>query len=192
MLATVRTRLTYANLMATFAVFIALGGSSYAALTITGKNVKDNSLTTKDIKNKSLLKKDFKSGQLPAGARGATGQSGASGANGRDGSAGTARAYGLVSGAGVLDPAVRKNATVTKTSTGLYCIKLDPSIDDSTTAASATLAFGSGVDAKLRSIDKHSAGTCDLEPHAVAVQTFTYSDTGVTTSVDEPFFFLVP
>ena len=34
-------RLTYSNVMATIAVFIALGGSSYAAVKITGKNVKD-------------------------------------------------------------------------------------------------------------------------------------------------------
>ena len=31
-----RQRLTYANVMSTLAVFIALGGSSYAALTISG------------------------------------------------------------------------------------------------------------------------------------------------------------
>ena len=35
----IRKRLTYANVMATLAVFIALGGSSYAALTITGRDV---------------------------------------------------------------------------------------------------------------------------------------------------------
>jgi hypothetical protein len=196
MLASLRSRLTYANLMATFAVFIALGGSSYAAITITGKNVKNSSLTgkdikdsslkTSDVKNRSLLAKDFKSGQLVAGAPGPAGT------NGANGSAGTARAYGNVSGAGVLDPTVRKNATVTRTSAGIYCIKLDPSIDASTTAASATLAFASGVDAKVRSIPKNQAGTCDVEPNAVAIQTFTYNDTGVSANADEPFFFLVP
>ena len=33
-----RQRLTYANVMSTLAVFIALGGSSYAALTISGSD----------------------------------------------------------------------------------------------------------------------------------------------------------
>ena len=37
MLSAVRARLTYANVMATAAVFIALGGSSYAALKVTGR-----------------------------------------------------------------------------------------------------------------------------------------------------------
>ena len=49
-----RKRLTYANVMATLAVFIALGGSSYAALTITGRDVANNSLTYKDLKRNTL------------------------------------------------------------------------------------------------------------------------------------------
>jgi hypothetical protein len=59
-----RSRLTYANLMATVAVFIALGGSSYAAITVTGKNVKDSSLTGKDVKNSSLTGSDVKNSSL--------------------------------------------------------------------------------------------------------------------------------
>ena len=47
-------RLSYANVMATLAVFIALGGSGYAALTITGRDVKDGSLTYRDVKRNSL------------------------------------------------------------------------------------------------------------------------------------------
>jgi hypothetical protein len=35
----VSRHLTYANVMATIAVFVALGGSSYAALRITGHDV---------------------------------------------------------------------------------------------------------------------------------------------------------
>jgi hypothetical protein len=54
MLNRLRSRLTYANVMATIAVFIALGGSSYAALTITGRDVKDASLTGKDLKRNTL------------------------------------------------------------------------------------------------------------------------------------------
>jgi hypothetical protein len=54
MLRRVRRHLTYANVMATIAVFIALGGSSYAALKITGRNVKNNSLTYRDLKRNTL------------------------------------------------------------------------------------------------------------------------------------------
>lgn len=50
----IRSKLTYANVMSTVAVFIALGGSSYAALTITSRDVKNNSLTYRDLKRNTL------------------------------------------------------------------------------------------------------------------------------------------
>lgn len=86
--------ISYANVVATLALFIALGGSSYAAIVITGKNVKDNSLTTKDIKNRSLLKKDFKAGQLPRGPSGLQGSSGPKGDAGPQGGPGPQGAKG--------------------------------------------------------------------------------------------------
>ena len=49
-----RPRLTYANVMSTLAVFIALGGSSYAAMSITGRDVRDGSLTARDLHRNSL------------------------------------------------------------------------------------------------------------------------------------------
>jgi hypothetical protein len=49
-----RRRLTYANVMGTLAVFIALGGSSYAALTVTGRNVKNGSLSFRDLRRDTL------------------------------------------------------------------------------------------------------------------------------------------
>ena len=55
MLASIGSRLTYANVMATIAVFIALGGVAWAAATINGKDVVDESLTGRDIKNHSRV-----------------------------------------------------------------------------------------------------------------------------------------
>jgi hypothetical protein len=49
-----RRHFTYANVMATVAVFIALGGSSYAALSLTGRDVKDGSLTYRELKRNTL------------------------------------------------------------------------------------------------------------------------------------------
>lgn len=73
-------RLTFANTVAAIALFVSLGGTGYAALTITGKDVTNGSLTGTDIRNNSvrsvdvkdgtLLAKDFKPGQLPAGGQG--------------------------------------------------------------------------------------------------------------------------
>ena len=85
MFAKLRLRLTYANVMATIAVFVALGGSSYAAIKVTGKDIKNSSLGTGDVKNGSLLAGDFKSGQIPAGPQGPTGQRGLPGPQGAKG-----------------------------------------------------------------------------------------------------------
>jgi hypothetical protein len=49
-----RRHLSYANVMATVAVFIALGGSSYAALSITSADVRNGSLTKRDLKKNTL------------------------------------------------------------------------------------------------------------------------------------------
>lgn len=89
-----RSRVTFANVISLLALFVALGGSSYAALSMTGKDVKNGSLTGKDLKNNSvtgadvkalgtgdvqdgsLLATDFKSGQLPQGPKGDPGPPG--------------------------------------------------------------------------------------------------------------------
>src|SRR4051812_28830645 len=49
-----RARLTYANGMATLAVFIALGGSSYAALTINGAAIKNRTITGTKLRPNTL------------------------------------------------------------------------------------------------------------------------------------------
>lgn len=48
MIRKLRSRLTYANVLATIAIFVALGGSAYA-LSITGDEVVDGSLSDADI-----------------------------------------------------------------------------------------------------------------------------------------------
>jgi hypothetical protein len=50
----VRRNLTYANATATLAVFIALGGTSYAALQLTGRDIRDGSLTGRDLRRETL------------------------------------------------------------------------------------------------------------------------------------------
>ena len=64
MLRALRGQLTYANVMATIAVFVALGGTTYAAATITGRDVKDASLTGKDIRRNSLTGKQIAESRL--------------------------------------------------------------------------------------------------------------------------------
>jgi hypothetical protein len=54
----------YANVTATLALVVALGGTSYAVTQVTGKDVKNGSLSGKDIKKKSVPLDRLK-GSLP-------------------------------------------------------------------------------------------------------------------------------
>ena len=56
---TIRSKLTYANVMATVAVFIALGGTAYAAT-----QLKKNSVGTKQIKNQAVTAAKIKNGAI--------------------------------------------------------------------------------------------------------------------------------
>ena len=69
---------SYANVTATLALVVALGGTSYAAIKLPR-----NSVSSVQVKDRSLLKKDFKTGQLPAGKKGASGPQGPAGSPGR-------------------------------------------------------------------------------------------------------------
>jgi hypothetical protein len=85
-----RRHLTYANVMATAAVFLALGGVSYAAVAIPKNSVgnpqlRANAVTTGKIKNGTLLAADFEPGELPRGATGAPGTAGVTGLQGPQG-----------------------------------------------------------------------------------------------------------
>lgn len=54
-----RSRLTYANVMATLAMLVALGGTGYAAATIGSKQIINNSVKSIDVKNNTLGLADF-------------------------------------------------------------------------------------------------------------------------------------
>jgi hypothetical protein len=123
MWARVRPRLTYANVLASLALFIALGGSSYAALQIPKasvgtKQLKRNAVTSPKVKPGSLLVSDFRASQRsqlrgpagPEGPRGATGPEGLHGPRGATGPEGPEGPRGATGPAG--PPASRQWAEV--------------------------------------------------------------------------------
>jgi hypothetical protein len=62
---TIRKRLTYANVVATLALFLALGlGGAYAASKITSKDLAKGAVKSKAIKDKTIVGKDVKDGKL--------------------------------------------------------------------------------------------------------------------------------
>lgn len=93
----IRRRLTFANVVSCIALFVALGGASYAAVTlpknsvgskqikknaVTAAKIKKNSVNSSKVKNHSLKAVDFKPGQLPEGPQGKEGPEGPQGPSG--------------------------------------------------------------------------------------------------------------
>lgn len=81
-------RFSYANVMATLAVFVALGGAAYAAVVLPRNSVKAKQIAANAVKrpevaagavagpevvNGSLVAEDFAPGELPAGEQGPPG-----------------------------------------------------------------------------------------------------------------------
>jgi hypothetical protein len=109
-------QLSYSNVMATVAVFVALGGSAYAATTITGHDIQDGSvsgrdikpgsLQSSDIKDGTLRRRDFLPGVLPSGLSAPLGQTeGGAGATGPIGPQGERGVAGPAGADGARGPA---------------------------------------------------------------------------------------
>jgi hypothetical protein len=60
MLARLRAHLTYANVVATLALFLALGGASYAAIRVGSGSIVNNSVRTQDLRNNDIRGKDIR------------------------------------------------------------------------------------------------------------------------------------
>jgi hypothetical protein len=91
------------NVVAYLALFVALGGSSYAAVQLSPGSVRSralakgavtksklakNSVTSASVVNGSLTAKDFKAGEILNGLKGSNGEDGAEGPGGSDGNHG--------------------------------------------------------------------------------------------------------
>jgi hypothetical protein len=122
-----RSKLSYANVVATIALFVALGGSSYAAVALSKNSVKSkhigkgqvkradigrNAVNSGKVKNFSLLAADFKSGQLPAGPKGDPGEPG------------LARIAVGILGTGTIYRGSLEGGSVRRASTGQFCFDL--------------------------------------------------------------------
>ncbi len=87
-----RRRPSPALVVASLALLVALGGTSFAAVKLSiprgsvgTLQLKDGAVTSAKVKNHTLLRADFASGQIPTGPRGEIGPIGHAGANGVNG-----------------------------------------------------------------------------------------------------------
>jgi Collagen triple helix repeat (20 copies) len=99
----------HTTVVAYLALFAALGGSAYAAVTVTGKNIKDGTVSGRDVKNRSLGKAELSPSavssllgdrgpagpQGPAGPKGPQGEPGLPGAPGETGPQGPSGLTGI-------------------------------------------------------------------------------------------------
>ena len=63
-----RRHVSYANVTASIALFIALGGTSYAVLRVDSRDIVDNSLRSNDIRNHTLRGTDLRRNSVGGGA----------------------------------------------------------------------------------------------------------------------------
>lgn len=166
MLSKLLSSLSYANVIATVALFIALGGTSYAAIKVTGKNVKDSSLTTRDVKDRSLLARDFKAGQLPQGAQGPAGPQGAQGPAAPQGPAGEKGDRGDTGPAGPASDRLLDEYTSVGTQNGYV-------LSSPAHGAGATRTFTLAAPARIR-----------VERDVSVSRTCTQSNVNLTPTVD--------
>src|SRR5689334_23168094 len=102
----IRRHVTYANVVASLALFLALGGVGYAAMKLP-----KNSVGTKQLKNGAVTGNKIAGAtkkQLMGSSGADVGPAGPQGPPGPQGEPGSARAYARVSGTGELDPAHSK------------------------------------------------------------------------------------
>ena len=115
----IRPRLTFANVTSLLALFVALGGTSYAVVALPKNSVKarqvaSGAIRSAEIKNRSVKARDLARGVLRAGPPGVAGPAGPAGARGPDGAPGRdgVSGYEIVSAESGLSSA-DKGVTVT-------------------------------------------------------------------------------
>jgi hypothetical protein len=148
MLRLCRTRLSSAHVISLIALFVALGGTGYAAISmpknsVGSKQIRTGAVRSSDVRDGALLAQDFRAGQLPVGAQGAQGpqgpqgEQGVQGLQGEQGVPGTADAYARVQPNGTLTPTNGPGGSgpdmsegieasmINHNATGQYCFNLD-------------------------------------------------------------------
>jgi hypothetical protein len=125
--------------VAYLALFAALGGSAYAAVTVTGAQIKNGTVTGKDVKNRSLGVGELNASALGslAGERGPAGPQGEPGKQGPIGPTGTTGQQGPQgpSGVGGLEYRVSSGKSVAKGQT----------VGDQVNCTSGKSVLGGGV-----------------------------------------------
>jgi hypothetical protein len=163
-------KLTYANVMATVAVFIALGGAGYAAIKLPKNSVGSRQLKRGAVTPAKLSRASKRTLTGPAGPSGATGPQGPKGDQGGPGTPGnpgvpTTGLWARIRESGSLEAGsgVKK---AEKTSTGHYRVEFDRDVSDCNPLGAMTFSPGEII------VENVFAG-----PDEVLVETFSSTGT---------------
>jgi hypothetical protein len=145
-----RRHLTYANVAATLALFLALGGAAYAATQLPKNSVGTNQLRREAVTAAKIAKKtrnQLRGNRGPAGRQGAqgkTGKEGAKGATGARGAQGNTGAPGA-DGTGPAYEAVAKPAAPTAIGTNTQVVGLTLAQGQYATSANVVVQSAAGA-----------------------------------------------
>ena len=120
----IRRRLTYANVIATVALFLALNVGAYAALKLPPNSVGPAQLKNKAVTPKKVSPAAIKLFTGKKGEKGSQGAQGLPGPAGAQGPGGTAVAFAAVTAAGTTIASRAKSvddANITHPASGVYC-----------------------------------------------------------------------
>jgi hypothetical protein len=149
-----RRHLTYANVAASLALFLALGGAAYAATQLPKNSVGTNQIRKEAVTAAKIAKKtrqQLQGQRGPAGQQGPqgkTGKTGAKGATGARGAQGNTGAPGA-DGTGPAFEAAAKPAIPTAIGTGTQVVGLSLAPGQYSTSANVVVKAGAGAEATV-------------------------------------------
>lgn len=194
-----RQMLSYANVMATLAFFLALTGGAYAVAKLPRNSVGPKQLKRAAVTNTKVKKGSLNADRLSNRARTSLkGNVGPKGDTGAPSAPGLVRAYAHVLSSGQIDPARASKGFVSGRTTPTYfCLKLDPSIDASTATPIVSNEWPNGFvfsgSVAIGIAQPFMGGICD-QGNEIGVATASWQ-TGAADSYGigpYPFFIAVP
>jgi hypothetical protein len=119
----IKVSLTFSNVVAVIALFLALGGSVYAAGKLNGKTIKRNSVPGNRLKADSVTGRQINEGTLSAVPNATNAANAVNATNAMSAASAQPVAFAHVSEDGTLDPARSKNVgSATREGEGVYCL----------------------------------------------------------------------
>ena len=161
--------------VALLALFVALGGSAYAAIVVTGKNVRNGTLTGVDFKQRSLHGSKLRADSIGGGSI-------------KESTLGPVQALAhqaVVAGPGVLARG-RGVTGVLRTAAGRYQVIFDRDVRGCVYVANVGDVSAAGPGNGTATVASNAANA-----NAVDVRTFVYNNAGNPVDENRPFHLLV-